>query len=113
MAIPEITDLKALIASAGQKYTNFALTEINDHVLRISVMTEDYFWHFHPNSDETFLVIEGTLLLDLETRTIELNEGQLMTVPKNLLHRTRPKSARSINLTIESSDIQTVRLKKD
>jgi mannose-6-phosphate isomerase-like protein (cupin superfamily) len=91
-------------------YFNTALTQVNDHVVRVSIMTQPYFWHLHPNSDETFLVMEGAVLIDLEDKTVELLPGQLFTIPKNVKHRTRPKGDRSVNLTIESTDLQTVRL---
>jgi hypothetical protein len=32
---------------------------VNDHVVRVSVLTESFFWHFHPNSDESFWAVEG------------------------------------------------------
>ena len=69
-------------------YSNKPVAIVNDHVVRMSVMTEPYFWHFHPNSDESFLVIEGSLLIDLEDRTVELFPNQLFTIPKNVVHRT-------------------------
>jgi mannose-6-phosphate isomerase-like protein (cupin superfamily) len=109
LSATDIIDLNQLIQNAPDSYKNTALTEVNNHVVRMGVMTEDYFWHYHPNSDETFMVIEGTLLLDLENETIELSKGQMITVPKNIRHRTRPKGARSINLTIELADMETVR----
>jgi mannose-6-phosphate isomerase-like protein (cupin superfamily) len=106
----DIIDLNQLTQNAPHSYQNTALTEVNNHVVRMGVMTEDYFWHYHPNSDETFMVIEGTLLLDLENETIELSKGQMITVPQNISHRTRPKGVRSINLTIELTDMETVRI---
>jgi mannose-6-phosphate isomerase-like protein (cupin superfamily) len=69
----------------------------------MSVMTEPYFWHFHPNSDESFLVIEGSVFIDLEDRTVELFPNQLFTIPKNVVHRTRPVGNRSVNITFEKS----------
>ncbi len=93
-------------------YANFPLTRVNDHVVRVSIMTQDYYWHYHPNSDETFLVLEGALLLDLETTTLELQAGQLVTIPKEVVHRSRPKGERSVNLTIESVSIETIKIEK-
>ncbi len=90
-------------------YENRVLARINDHVVRISLMTEPYFWHFHPNSDETFLGLEGTLILELENRVIALETGQMFTVPKGVSHRTAPAGARSVNLTIELANIETER----
>jgi len=91
-------------------YANFPLALVNDHVVRVSVMTEPYYWHLHPNSDESFLSVEGSLYIDLDSGTIELFPGQLFTIPKNTKHRTRPGGERSINLTFESMDLETIRL---
>jgi mannose-6-phosphate isomerase-like protein (cupin superfamily) len=97
-------------AVTNELYANLPVALVNDHVVRISIMTEPYFWHFHPDSDESFLVIEGSLLIDLEDKTIELLPNQLFTVPKNVKHRTRPNGARSVNLTFEKANITTIKI---
>jgi mannose-6-phosphate isomerase-like protein (cupin superfamily) len=95
------------IVKSKNEYFNQVLTSVNNQVVRVSVMTHPYFWHLHPNSDETFFVIEGSIFIDLEDKTIELLPGQLFTIPRNVNHRTRPAGDRSVNLTIESADLQT------
>ncbi|WP_426587495.1 cupin domain-containing protein [Mucilaginibacter sp. R-33] len=87
-----IIDLDSFTKTMVDGYANHALTNVNDLVVRLSIMTEDFYWHFHPYSDETFLVIEGTLLLDLEQETVTLKQGQMYTVPQNVHHCTRPES---------------------
>ena len=104
-----LIDIGKLTASVTADYANFPLATVNDHVVRVSVMIESYHWHYHPNSDETFLVIEGVLLIDLEKETVALYPGQLFTVPKNVVHRTRPKGERSVNMTFEHGQIETIR----
>jgi mannose-6-phosphate isomerase-like protein (cupin superfamily) len=91
-------------------YKNIPLSIVNDHTVRLSVMTESFYWHYHPNSDETFLVMEGVLCIELEGRTFELTPGQLFTIPANVVHCTRPKHDRSVNLTFERVGIETVRI---
>ena len=91
-------------------YKNIVVSLVNDHVIRAGVMTESFYWHYHPNSDETFLVTEGCLLIDLEDKTIELNVGELFSIPKNVIHRTRPKGERSVNITFELADMETVKV---
>jgi mannose-6-phosphate isomerase-like protein (cupin superfamily) len=93
-------------------YKNIPLTLLNDHVVRLAVMTEAFYWHYHPNSDEVFIVLEGTLYIDLEDRTVELNVGQLFTIPANVRHCTRPKGSRSVNLTFELADMQTIKIER-
>ena len=107
-----IFDIGELSRAVTTQYANFLLATVNDHVVKVSVMSQPYYWHYHPNSDETFMVIEGVLLIDLEAETIELLPGQLMTIPKNIIHRTRPKGERSVNLTFESDQIETVTIKE-
>ena len=91
-------------------YKNIPLSIVNDHTVRLSIMTEPFYWHYHPNSDETFLALEGVLCIDLEDKTVELLPNQLITIPANVVHRTRPKHERSVNLTFERDDIETVKL---
>ena len=70
-------------------------------------MTRPYHWHSHPNSDETFLVIEGGLVIEFERGEIKLAPGQMVTVPRGLRHRTRPEGDRSVNLTFEAANAET------
>ncbi|GAB4015328.1 hypothetical protein GCM10028808_40350 [Spirosoma migulaei] len=105
-------DFGQLTQTVTAPYANFTLATVNDHVVKLSVMTENYYWHYHPNSDETFIVTEGILLIDLETETIELLPGHLFSIPKNVVHRTRPKGERSVNLTVEHGQIEIVRIER-
>jgi mannose-6-phosphate isomerase-like protein (cupin superfamily) len=105
-----VIDIREKTGGRNTGYFNEPLTSVNDHVVRVSVMTQPYFWHLHPNSDEVFLVMEGSIFIDLEDKTIELQLGQLFTIPRNTKHRTRPNGNRSVNLTIESADLKTIKL---
>jgi mannose-6-phosphate isomerase-like protein (cupin superfamily) len=87
---------------------NRVISSVNDHDVHISVMDAPYRWHFHPNSDETFVAVEGTLVIEFEEGAVELRAGQLLTVPAGKPHCTRPGGARSVNLTFEKKDAQTV-----
>jgi len=108
-SIGPIFDIQEQIA-AVTGYKNSALSKVNNHIVRLSVMTEPFYWHYHPNSDETFLVIEGVLCIELKNEVIKLKPGQLFTVPANVHHCTRPEGSRSVNLTFELETMETVKL---
>ena len=93
---------------AGAAYDNHVLAAANDHVVRIGTMTGPYHWHSHPDSDEVFLVLEGGLYIDFEDGTVEVPPGHLITVPRNVRHRTRPMGDRSVNLTFERAAASTI-----
>jgi mannose-6-phosphate isomerase-like protein (cupin superfamily) len=103
-----ISELLQKAAELSGVYENAVLARCNDHVVRISRMEKQYFWHFHPNSDEIFLGIEGIVVLEVENQRIELGPGQLCTVPQGVRHRTGPAGRYSVNLTFERGDIETV-----
>lgn len=105
-----VIDINEQVKHTKQGYFNMALSLVNDHVIRVSVMTQPFYWHIHPNSDETFLAIEGSILIEVEEKTVELLPGQLFTIPRNVKHRTGPTGGRSVNLTIEQRDMETVRM---
>ncbi|KAA6457287.1 cupin domain-containing protein [Acidobacteria bacterium AB60] len=94
-------------SNTSAAYENHAVAGVNDHVIRISVMTEPYHWHCHPDSDETFLVLEGGLILEFEGESVELLPGHMLTVERGVCHRTRPLGERSVNLTFERADART------
>jgi mannose-6-phosphate isomerase-like protein (cupin superfamily) len=105
----EIVNLSSESAT-DRTYYNHPVANVNDHVVRISVMTEAYYWHCHPDSDETFLALEGGLMIDLDDETLELKPGSIFTVKRGVRHRTRPLGTRSVNLTFERADATTERL---
>lgn len=105
--LPEIITLTSE-SSTKLSYDNHPLARVNDHVVRISVMTQPYHWHSHPNSDETFLSVEGRLKIEFENGSLEIGPGQMATVPRGVRHRTLPVGARSVNLTFELDEAETV-----
>ena len=98
----EVINLSAESATA-ETYNNHSIAKVNDHQIRISIMTEAYPWHCHPDSDESFLAVEGGLFIDFDDRTVELLPGHMITVNRGVRHRTRPVGERSVNLTFERS----------
>jgi mannose-6-phosphate isomerase-like protein (cupin superfamily) len=105
-----VLDVAMRAKELSGRYENVVVAEMNDQVVRLSLMTEPYFWHYHPNSDETFVGVEGIVIVEMEGQSLELGPGQLLTVPRGVRHRTAPGGARSVNLTIEGADMETVRV---
>jgi mannose-6-phosphate isomerase-like protein (cupin superfamily) len=102
----DVIDLSSESATA-KNYDNHSIARVNDHEVRISVMTEAYPWHCHPDSDESFLALEGGLYIDFDDRTIALLPGNMITVNRGVRHRTRPMGERSVNLTFERADVRS------
>ena len=106
--VPPLMDPSALSRAVTEAYRNVSLGEVNDHEIRMSVMTERFRWHRHPDSDETFLGVDGELVVEFPDGEVVVKPGQLVTVPAGALHRTRPVGERSVNLTFERAGAKTI-----
>lgn len=96
-----VVDIGTEAAAVTEAYRNQVLCRVNTSCLRLAVLSGSYPWHRHPRSDELFLVVEGTLEIDLaDGRTLRLEPWQSVVVPANTVHRTRG-TARTVNLCFE------------
>ena len=105
---PQLMNPLGLSKAITDKYRNVVLCEVNDHEVRMSVMTEQFPWHRHPDSDETFLGVDGELIVEFPDRQVVVRPGELVTVPAGSVHRTRPAGERSVNLTFERRGAATL-----
>jgi hypothetical protein len=51
----EKLDYKKLTEKVDADWKNFPICEINDHVVRLSVIQKDFHWYKHEKSDEFFI----------------------------------------------------------
>ena len=55
-------------------------------VKRKGQLKRDLILHRHDNTDETFIVLEGTMIMNFRDRTVEVNKGEMIVVPKGVEH---------------------------
>jgi len=100
----EVVDAGRLVDDCRDPWWNQSLCLVNDSVARIGVFLGEFHWHKHDREDELFFVLEGTLLLDLEGKTVELGPRQGMVVPRGVMHRTRAEE-RTVVLMVEAASV--------
>ena len=61
---------------------------MNDYQFKIGRLEGDFIWHDHKETDETFIVLEGTLRIDFRDGAITLNAGEMFVVPKGIEHKS-------------------------
>ncbi|HTB89290.1 MAG TPA: cupin domain-containing protein [Steroidobacteraceae bacterium] len=103
-----VVDLVAEGAAVTEQYRNMVISRVNDSCLRLAVFDDVYGWHYHPTSDELFVVVSGCLAIELEdNRELRLQPWQCATIPAKTLHRTRALG-RTVNLCFEKLAAETV-----
>lgn len=106
---PQLTvaNLAAEGAASTSAYRNVVINRVNESCLRLSAFEGDYRWHLHPTSDELFVVVDGTLAIDLaDGSTLQLGAWDMVTIPAGVIHRTRALP-RAVNLCFEHFGAET------
>jgi mannose-6-phosphate isomerase-like protein (cupin superfamily) len=68
-------------------WTPKIIAEMNDYQFKLVKIEGEFVWHDHPETDEVFIVVEGSMKIEFEDHTIELDEGEMIVVPKGMRHK--------------------------
>jgi mannose-6-phosphate isomerase-like protein (cupin superfamily) len=71
---------------------------MNDYQFKIVKLEGDFVWHHHNDTDETFIVIEGTLRIDFRDGAVNISDGEMFVVPKGVEHK--PYAEREVKLLL-------------
>ena len=61
--------------------------ELNGQQILLAKLKGEFVFHKHEFEDELFIVIKGTLEIELRDKTITLKEGEFYIVPKGVEHK--------------------------
>lgn len=74
------------------------IAEMNDYQFKLVKVEGEFVWHDHPETDEVFLVIEGSLDIEFRDGKVTLNAGEMVVVPRGVEHRPVAQSECKIML---------------
>lgn len=87
----EPINLTTALASIDQLWDPRIVVQVNDYDVRIAKLEGDFVWHVHEDTDEFFLVLDGSLDIGLREdsgeRTAHLERGDVFVVPRGVEHR--------------------------
>ena len=86
----------------NELWTPKIIGELNGQQVKICKLKDDFVWHSHENEDELFMVFKGTLFIDFrDGSTVEINEGEIIIIPKGVEHRPHTNGDIVFNLLFE------------
>ncbi|MBK5564919.1 cupin domain-containing protein [Ensifer sp. SSB1] len=74
------------------------IAELNDYQFKIVRIEGDFIWHDHEDTDEAFIVLEGTLRIDFRDGAVTLGPGEMYVVPKGVEHK--PYAEREVKMLL-------------
>ena len=103
----KLVSLKDSFSTVSDFFSPKIIGEVNNEFVKIAkIKGEDIPWHNHENEDELFLIIEGSLLIEIENEpSFMMNTGDMYIVKKGVNHRVSSVDECKI-LLIESKTTQ-------
>jgi len=83
------------------------VAEMNDYQFKLVKIKGEFVWHEHKDTDEVFIVIEGSMSIELQDGTVKLSEGEMFVIPKGVEHKTFAESECKIMLVEPKGVINT------
>ena len=83
----DIINLKEKLGKFSDHWSPKVIAELNNYQFKLVKIQGEFVWHNHPDTDEVFIVIEGTMNIEFENETVRLTEGEMLVVPKGVEHK--------------------------
>ncbi len=74
------------------------IAEMNNYQFKIVKLQGDFIWHDHPDTDETFIVLEGELRIDFRDGAVHLSAGEMFVIPKGVEHKPYAENEANVML---------------
>lgn len=90
-----------------QYWTPYIVGELNGQYVKVAKFHGEFTWHSHANEDELFLVIKGSIRIELRDGSVTLNAGEFYIVPKGVEHKPVADEEAHVVLLEPKSTAQT------
>ena len=105
--MPEAIDLAAVLASIQQPWQPRTVAVLNDYDVRVVRTHGEFTRHSHPETDEVFLVLSGSLTIRMDDGEVTLGPRQLYVVPKGTPHQPYSADGAEVLLVEPSATVNT------
>jgi len=61
--------------------------ELNGQQVKLVKLKGEFVFHQHENEDELFMAIKGKFKMEYRDETVEINEGEIVIVPRGVEHK--------------------------
>ncbi|RPE78354.1 mannose-6-phosphate isomerase-like protein (cupin superfamily) [Frondihabitans sp. PhB161] len=87
MTNPHETDVARELHQVDAHWTPRVVGKVNDQYVKVAKLLGELVWHAHDAEDEMFLVVSGTLRIQLpDDQEVVLTPGQFYVVPRGVQH---------------------------
>jgi mannose-6-phosphate isomerase-like protein (cupin superfamily) len=103
----EKVNLAEKLATFQDYFNPRIAAELNGQQVKLVKFKGEFVWHHHDNEDELFFVVKGSFDMELRDKTITLNAGEMLVVPRGVEHRPVAKEEVEILLFEPATTLNT------
>jgi mannose-6-phosphate isomerase-like protein (cupin superfamily) len=81
--------------------------QMNDYHLKLVKVQGSFVWHSHPETDEVFIVINGSMEIEFRDGSVTLRGGEMYVVPRGVEHKPFAAEECSVLLIEPAGTINT------
>jgi mannose-6-phosphate isomerase-like protein (cupin superfamily) len=72
--------------------------ELNGQMVKLVKFKGPFVWHYHDNEDELFYVVKGRFDMEFRDKTVRVNAGEFIIVPRGVEHR--PNAEKEVDVLL-------------
>ncbi|MBV8995511.1 MAG: cupin domain-containing protein [Pseudonocardiales bacterium] len=107
MGVSAVVDLASVLASFQDPWSPRTVATLNNYDIRVVKTTGEFTRHSHPETDELFLVLRGSLTIRMDAGDVELGPGQLYVVPRGVPHQPVSAEGAEVMLIEPAATVNT------
>ena len=89
------------------------ISEMNNYQFKLVKIKGEFIKHNHSDTDEVFIVLKGSMKIEFDSEIIEINEGEIIVVPKGVDYKPTSEKERQIMLVEPKGISNTGNVKVD
>ena len=115
---PSPINLAEKLTKFKERWSPRIVAQMNDYHFKLVKIEGEFVWHSHADTDEVFIVLDGTLTIHFRDGAVPLRAGDMLVVPRGVEHKPSAASECQLMLvepagTINTGDVASDRTIKD
>lgn len=93
-------NLQDKFSQFNEHWHPYIIGELNENYVKLAKVKGEFVWHSHADEDELFIVVSGTLMMDFRDKTVSIQPGEILIVPRGVEHRPWTKDGEEVQLML-------------
>ncbi|MGO9560233.1 MAG: cupin domain-containing protein [Acidimicrobiales bacterium] len=106
-ARPGPHNIKDVLATVTEMWSPRTIAVVNDYDVRVVKVQGEFTRHSHPDTDEFFLVLSGSLTIRTDSGDVHLEVGDTFVVPRGVPHQPQAELETTVLLLEPSVTVNT------